>query len=132
MVVKPEAFLVQRFSWEDFNKAVDVIIDALRRKGLLSKVTQIYGIPRGGLVLAVALSHKLNLPMTLALADIVARGGALIVDDISDSGKTMAIWGPLGVCSATIHRVPSTIYIPDVWAVDRAEGVWVEYPWEVH
>lgn len=62
------------------------------------------GVGRGGLVPAVYLSHRLNLPMLsidyssasadAALADVAARSAAgtrlLIVDDINDSGGTIA------------------------------------------
>ena len=44
----------------------------------------IYGIPRGGLCLAVALSHKLNIELLKE-----PRNNILIVDDIYDSGETL-------------------------------------------
>mgnify|MGYP001558460868 FL=1 len=46
----------------------------------------LYGIPRGGQIVAVWLSHQLNIP-------IVEKDGinkdTLIIDDISDSGQTL-------------------------------------------
>ena len=47
------------FAWSEFDKSVDYI--ANRCKFL--KFSGIYGIPRGGLCLAVALSHKLNIKL---------------------------------------------------------------------
>ena len=44
----------------------------------------IYGIPRGGLPIAVALSHRLQLPILLAPTD-----QCIIVDDIWDTGRTL-------------------------------------------
>jgi len=49
-----------KFSWEEFDAAADMIADEIKSKGLLKKFTHIYGIPRGGLPLAVALSHRLD------------------------------------------------------------------------
>ena len=117
------------FTWTEFDYAMDVIVSSLRCEGLVSKVSQVYGIPRGGLVLAVVLSHRLGVPLA-SLADVVAAGNALIVDDISDSGQTLKRFGALGTVTATIHLVPGAVYVPDVWVFQRPENSWVVYPWE--
>lgn len=44
----------------------------------------IYGIPRGGLCVAVALSHYLELPMLMA-----PQVGCIVVDDLIQTGATM-------------------------------------------
>ena len=67
-------------SWDDFDRAVDHI--AARCAG--RRFSGIHGIPRGGLCLAVALSHRLALPL---LAD--ARPGCLLVDDVYETGLTL-------------------------------------------
>ena len=127
---KERAKTVVAFTWQQFDEAVNIIVESLRRKGLASKVSQIYGIPRGGLVLAVVLSHRLNLPLVRLPEDVVIEGRTLIVDDISDSGRTLERWGPLGACTATIHKVPNTVYVPDIWVFERGVDYWVVYPWE--
>ena len=118
------------FTWEDFGFAVDTLVYKLRGDGLLSSISRVYGVPRGGLVLAVVLSHRLDVPL-VTIEDVVANGKTLVVDDISDSGKTLKRFGPLGVCTATIHVVPGTLFVPDVWALERPKSSWVVYPWEV-
>ena len=118
------------FTWQQFDEAVDIIVESLRVKGLMSKVSQVYGIPRGGLVLAVALSHRLNVSLVQSLDDVIVGDGTLIVDDISDSGQTLRRFGPLGVCAATIHKVPNTVCVPDVWVFERGVNEWIVYPWE--
>ena len=50
------------------------------------KYTGIYCIPRGGLVVGVYLSHKLNIP----IVHNPLIGNVLICDDICDSGKTLS------------------------------------------
>ena len=111
------------FTWKQFDEAVDIIVGRLQ---LFPKVSQVYGIPRGGLVLAVALSHRLDVPLTQSPS---ARD-MLVVDDISDSGRTLKYFGPLSVCTATIHKVPNTVYVPDIWVFEREVDSWIVYPWE--
>lgn len=120
----------EHYSWRDFGEAVEIICSKLRQDGLLKEIKGIYGIPRGGLVLAVALSHKLDLPL-YSLEQVIAHGHALVVDDISDSGETLKRFGRLAECTATIHLVPGTSYVPDVWAEERSIDSWMVYPWEV-
>lgn len=48
------------------------------------KFSGVYGLPRGGLILAVMLSHSLHIPL-LAAPD----KECLIVDDICDSGESL-------------------------------------------
>ena len=45
----------------------------------------IYGIPRGGLIPAVILSHRLQMP----LVETIGRN-TLVIDDMSDSGATLS------------------------------------------
>ena len=68
------------FTWSDFDKSVDHIADRFKYFDL----SGIYGVPRGGLCLAVALSHKLD----LELIDKPAKN-SLIVDDIYETGITL-------------------------------------------
>ena len=89
-------------SWDDFDRAVDHI--AARCAG--RRFSGIHGIPRGGLCLAVALSHRLALPL---LAD--ARPGCLLVDDVYETGLTLEA-----------HRhLPETEAV--VW-ISKAEPQW--------
>lgn len=118
------------YSWQNFNDAVEVIANRVRAAGHLQHLKHIYGVPRGGLVLAVKLSHMLNLPMT-DFETLIAEGDALVVDDISDTGTTMKRMNKLAACTATIHVVPGTICMPDIWVEERAKDAWVVYPWEV-
>ena len=68
------------FSWKSFDSAVKLAVSKYKDQ----KFVGIYGIPRGGLCLAVALSHHLKIPLLDS-----AQDNCLIVDDIYDSGKTL-------------------------------------------
>lgn len=114
------------------------------------------GVGRGGLVPAVYLSHRLNRPMLsidyssasadTALDDVAARSAAgarlLIVDDINDSGGTIAALRRLlsdkGGDAAHLRfavllnnsRSDQTV---DYWAhsIDRdTDKRWFVFPWE--
>lgn len=112
---------VEIFTWADFDSAVDYLATMLK---VYKSLQDIYGIPRGGLPLAVALSHRLDLPLTT-----VPTPETLVVDDISDSGATLSrvpkpVWGV-----ATIHYVTTSHVKPDFYYKVR-QADWVIYPWE--
>ena len=65
------------FSWNEFDKSVDYIANKCK----LLKLSGIYGIPRGGICLAVALSHKLDVKLIST-----PMKNSLIVDDIYETG----------------------------------------------
>lgn len=118
------------FSWDEFNEAADMIASEIRAKGLLNKFTHIYGIPRGGLPLAVALSHRLNKFVTTDSINVFRIHGRkiLVVDDISDTGKTLKELEP--DLSATIHMVADTNFKPTIHVHMKKKEDWIVYPWE--
>ncbi len=69
-------------TWGDFDAAVNIMAGQIEK----SKMSVIYGVPRGGLPIAVALSHRSGLPVAETCpADL---SDALIVDDVVETGKT--------------------------------------------
>ena len=75
-------------TWKQFEKGALLLAEQIKQKDW--DTTFIFGIPRGGLVLAVRLSHLLDIP--LLIKDPLSNeaiGNVLIVDDISDSGRTL-------------------------------------------
>jgi len=54
---KTKIKMISYFTWSEFDKSVEEIADKCRFK----EFSGIYGVPRGGLCLAVALSHKLKI-----------------------------------------------------------------------
>lgn len=114
------------------------------------------GVGRGGLVPAVYLSHRLNLPMLsidyssasadAALTDVAARSAAgtrlLIVDDINDSGGTIAaLRRLLAEKGGDARHLRFAVLLDnsrsgervDYWAdsIDRdTDKRWFVFPWE--
>lgn len=95
-------------------------------------ITGVYGLPRGGLVFAVMLSHRLHVPMLVS-----PTKGCLIVDDICDTGESLIhyVKNSSGLDKPTYHIV--TMYYkqnelgikPEMYGHDK-EDKWVVFPWE--
>ena len=66
--------MISYFTWGEFDKSVEYIADECK----FLDFSGIYGIPRGGLCLAVALSHKLKINL---ISEPIKN--SLIVDDLS-------------------------------------------------
>lgn len=130
-------------SWLDFDNAVQQIADFYQDK----KITKVIGIIRGGLPLAVALSHKLSVPMdTLVwknrddrsyditkikyIRDQIDVETTLFVDDICDSGQTIdqiQSWIPQSRwCTLVTKCIDRIEFSPMPTTSER----WVTFPWE--
>ena len=55
--------MINYFTWSEFDKSVEYITNNCKNL----KLSGIYGVPRGGLCLAVALSHKLKIKLIFNL-----------------------------------------------------------------
>ena len=69
--------MISYFTWSEFDKSVEQIANKCRFKDF----SGIYGVPRGGLCLAVALSHKLKIEL---ISEPIKN--SLIVDDVYETG----------------------------------------------
>lgn len=108
-------------SWNDFEKACGLIVKKLKGYNL----NTVYGIPRGGLPLAVRLSHLMELDLIIDERKITSS--TLIADDIADTGKTLYPWR--GHVIATLYYHKQSIVIPTVWIYEKKDA-WVIFPWE--
>ena len=106
--------------WGEFNSCVNSITNEC--KG--NQFSGVYGFPRGGLCLAVALSHALNIPL---LEEI--RPGCLVVDDVYETGKTLN--KVLEVPNTTTFVWYSKVQ-PQWWnAIHTSQpNEWLVFPWE--
>ena len=71
---------MKKLSWIEFDECTYSIYKKCKNKNFEG----VYGFPRGGLCLAVALSHSLRLPLLDG-----PKNNTLIVDDIYDTGHTL-------------------------------------------
>ena len=112
---------MKELSWQQFDQAVHSL--ASHFDGIVC--SGVFGVPRGGLCLAVALSHALEQPLLPQPA-----ADALIVDDVYETGRTLealreqfpdaffAVW--ISKCQA---RWWTTVEV-------SAAEEWLVFPWE--
>ncbi|OGN00779.1 MAG: hypothetical protein A3G51_03560 [Candidatus Yanofskybacteria bacterium RIFCSPLOWO2_12_FULL_43_11b] len=115
----------ERYSWKQFDEDCGKIARWAKNK----KFRNIYGIPRGGLILAVKLSHLLEIPVVLSERDIGVK--TLVVDDIVDEGNTLSRFlGSLNckVMTVSLYLGPNPVVKPDLF-LRKKEG-WILFPWE--
>lgn len=141
-------------SWAGFGEAQRELARSVVDSGFRPEV--IIGIARGGMIPAGALTYSLGmkladvinvefytdvaktLPDPILLApmldvDSVSRHRLLVVDDVVDSGRTLALVLKLlrgygaEVRSAVLYAKPTTVVQPDyVW---KRTDEWIVFPW---
>ena len=107
-------------SWEDFNSCINSMTNACKNKDF----SGVYGVPRGGLCLAVAMSHSLNIPY---LEDL--KAGCLVVDDVYETGTTLT---EISNFPDTTIFVWHSKVVPQWWnaiEISRSDD-WLVFPWE--
>jgi len=120
-------------SWNDIEALVDNLAEQINKMD--KKPFYIYGVPRGGAIPAVWLSHKtgidyyqLNSAQISKTADL---SHILIVDDICDSGETIKkIKENFPKCqTATLYYKETAFDKPDIYGETVGEE-WIVFPWE--
>jgi hypoxanthine phosphoribosyltransferase len=120
-------------SWKDIEALVDNLAEQINKMD--KKPFYIYGVPRGGAIPAVWLSHKtgidyyqLNSAQISKMADL---SHILIVDDICDSGETIKkIKENFPKCqTATLYYKETAIDKPDIYG-EIVGDEWLVFPWE--
>ena len=116
-------------NWKQFDQAVDKM--AIQYKKNNKDCVGIFGLPRGGLIFAVALSHRLDLPLYPDMWYGDCDDRILVVDDIADSGKTLEYYKNMerDVVIFTMHYHKQSSVIPDFWYEEKKDE-WIVYPWE--
>lgn len=116
-------------NWNIIEAAIERLALDIQRSGISFK--HIGGMPRGGLIPAVMLSHKMNIPFISSANFLKSPGNILIVDDICDSGKTLKQFQfEENIYTAVIHYKKSAIYKPNFYWDYANEDKWIVYPWE--
>ena len=112
--------MINYFTWSEFDKSVEEIADKCKFKDF----SGIYGVPRGGLCLAVALSHKLKI-------ELISKPikNSLIVDDVYETGLTLTPFKDIE--GATFFVLFSKVK-PTWWntVFISKKNQWIVFPWE--
>ena len=112
--------MINYFTWSEFDKSVEYI--AHNCKNL--KLSGIYGVPRGGLCLAVALSHKLKVNLISK-----PKKNSLIVDDVYETGITLNTFKDIeGAMFFVLFSKIKPTWWNTVFISEKSE--WIVFPWE--
>tara|TARA_A100001388_G_scaffold43112_1_gene27898 strand:+ start:369 stop:764 length:396 start_codon:yes stop_codon:yes gene_type:complete len=112
--------MVKYLSWCEFDKSVEYIANKCK----FLEFSGIYGIPRGGLCLAVALSHKLKINL---ISEPIKN--SLIVDDIYETGITLKAFKHIeGAMFFVLFSKVSPTWWNSVQISEKNE--WIVFPWE--
>lgn len=111
-------------SWTDVERYTNSLVNYIANNNL--KFDGVYGLPRGGLVLAVILSHKLDIPLLMAPSK-----NSLVVDDIADSGKTLLHYNEKGYFISTMFYHTDSCVKPSYYSFNKHKNTWIIFPWEI-
>tara|TARA_B100000886_G_scaffold300187_1_gene229073 strand:+ start:116 stop:511 length:396 start_codon:yes stop_codon:yes gene_type:complete len=112
--------MINYFTWSEFDKSVEQIANECK----FLEFSGVFGVPRGGLCLAVALSHKLKINL---ISEPIKN--SLIVDDIYETGITLNTFK--NIEGAMFFVLVSKIK-PTWWNTVNIskEKEWIVFPWE--
>ena len=142
-------------TWADVEQGVNIIINRIGNK----KYDYVIGIANGGLIPATLIAKRLKLKtMSVGLESydgkdfknvtlwseinkriyiLQQHGLCLLVDDISDSGKSFNyiknayLKNEEILCdTASLVVKPKTSVMPDYFAMNVHTDTWVKFPWE--
>jgi hypothetical protein len=112
--------MIRHFTWSEFDKSVEDIA----KKCKFRQFSGIYGVPRGGLCLAVALSHKLKINL---ISEPIKN--SLIVDDVYETGFTLNKLKDIeGAMFFVLFSKIKPIWWNTLNISEKRE--WIFFPWE--
>lgn len=117
-----------KINWKDIEKGIDLLEKKL--KPLKATIKNIYGLPRGGLIPAIMLSHRLEIPLVIDQRSISKN--TVVVDEIIDSGETMLKLSKKKKVKLFVglYLRQGSKFTPDYIAFKIKEADWLQFPWE--
>ena len=112
--------MISYFTWREFDESVEQIANKCRFKDF----SGIYGVPSGGLCLAVALSHKLKI-------ELISKPikNSLIVDDVYETGLTLTTFKDIeGAVFFVLFSKIKPTWWNTVFISNKSQ--WIVFPWE--
>ena len=123
---------IYKYGWYEFDSDMNKLVKEILYD---KKLKYVVGIPRGGLPIAVSLSHLTNLECLSGfdvnkLSSSFTTKELLIVDDISDSGRTLRLVSNLNFKTATLFTRTTSVTPPTYTVNVLDDRRWVLFPWE--
>lgn len=116
-----------KITWNQVQEYITTLVSYIKKKDL--KFSGVYGIPRGGVILATMLSYKLSIPLLMA-----PTKDCIIVDDIADSGRSLLHYtvndtqfNKYFITTMVFHE--RSVVTPDFYLYNK-EDKWIKFPWE--
>ena len=106
--------------WSEIHECVNMLCKQIITD--YPNIDSVMGLPRGGLIPAVLISHELDLPFVLHPGK-----NTLVVDDINDTGHTLS--KAPGAYWAVLHNKPTSKFKDCIYAKEVGDE-WLVYPWE--
>lgn len=145
-------FILTHPTFENVKQAANHIVEQLNKEGV--RPNKIVALARGGAILGVILSHRLNVPLVIVaysskagkgddrnhdnILPVIENSTVLIVDDLTDSGHSMDevsqhfLKFNNEVKTATMYAKEGGKLIPDFyWHWLQKTAPFIHFPWEV-
>jgi hypoxanthine phosphoribosyltransferase len=121
-------FVKQAIHITDYIEDIFTLAEKIKDSG--KKYKYIYGIPRGGLMVAVYLSHELEIELITDLIEVVFEEykEILIVDDLTDTGRTLDDY--LNYDCAVLYKKPRSTVKPKFFVEEMEDDIWLVFPYE--
>jgi hypoxanthine phosphoribosyltransferase len=116
---------MKKVTWTEVEQLCQIIAAEVKH------VDYIYGVPRGGLIPAVILSHLTGIPLIEDVGNQTKN--VLVVDDVNDTGKTVTQYHnhyPYNETAVLFER-STTFEKSDIVGVIVEDDEWLVMPWEV-
>ena len=118
-------------SWKWVDDQLNLIGDKLEG---YDKLEFISGIPRGGLIPAVMMSHAFNVKyISYSSAKMLpkeVRKNVLVIDDIADTGHTLKEANKLDFITGTLAMRIGSKTTPHFYGELIKDNRWLVFPWE--
>jgi uncharacterized protein len=117
-------------SWKWVDEQINTIGDKLENVD----IEFVSGIPRGGLIPAVMMSHVFGIKyISYSSAKMLPkdlRNKTIVVDDIADTGITLKEADEIGFITATLSMRSTSLTAPRYFGEFITGDEWLVFPWE--
>lgn len=117
-------------SWKWVDEQINTIGDKLENVD----IEFVSGIPRGGLIPAVMMSHVFGIKyISYSSARMLPkdlRNKTVVVDDIADTGVTLKEADEIGFITATLSMRSTSLTAPRYFGEFITGDEWLVFPWE--